>query len=63
MKITLLLLGALGQLAFSQNTYERLLKADKEPGQWMTYSGSYKGWRHSALKQITRENVDKLKVD
>ena len=62
MKITLLLLGALGQLAFSQNAYERLLNADKEPGQWMTYSGSYKGWRHSALKQITRENVDKLKV-
>src|SRR5829696_3327795 len=62
MKITLLLLGAWAQLAFSQVTFERLLSVEKEPGQWMTYSGSYKSWRHSALKEITRENVDKLKV-
>jgi glucose dehydrogenase len=62
MKTTLLLLGACGSIAFSQVTYERLLQADREPGQWMTYSGSYHSWRHSALKQITRDNVDKLKV-
>ena len=32
MKITLLFLIACGQLAFSQVSYERLLRAEKEPG-------------------------------
>ncbi len=31
--------------ATAQVTYDRLLNADKEPGNWMTYSGNYAGWR------------------
>ena len=38
--------------------YEEILQG---PGaNWLTYSGDYKGWRYSPLKQITRENVAKL---
>ena len=45
-----------------QLTYERLLKADAEPQNWLTYSGSYKGWRYSKLDQINRQNVKNLKL-
>ena len=43
-------------------TYERLLKADSEPGNWLTYSGSYRSWRYSTLDQINRQNAGSLKV-
>jgi alcohol dehydrogenase (cytochrome c) len=43
-------------------TYERLLKADQEPGNWLTYSGTYNGWRFSRLNQITAQNVKNLRV-
>jgi alcohol dehydrogenase (cytochrome c) len=46
----------------AQVTYERLLAADREPGQWLTYSGAYHSRRHSRLEQITRENVQRLRV-
>lgn len=62
MRIASLALIAACPLALSQVTYERLLRAADEPGQWMTYSGSYRGWRHSSLKEINRETVSKLKV-
>ncbi|OYW16986.1 MAG: hypothetical protein B7Z52_07535 [Burkholderiales bacterium 12-64-5] len=38
----------------------RLLNADKEPGNWMSYHGSYKSWHYSALDQINAGNVGKL---
>lgn len=43
-------------------TNQRLLDADDEPGNWLTYSRTYNGWRFSPLDQIHRENVDRLKV-
>ena len=43
-------------------TYERLLKADQEPGNWLMYSGSYAGWRFSRLNQITAQNAKNLRV-
>jgi alcohol dehydrogenase (cytochrome c) len=43
-------------------TYERLLKADQEPGNWLMYSGTYHGWRFSKLNQITPQNVKNLRV-
>src|SRR5215469_11650481 len=46
----------------AQVTYERLLNADSEPGNWLTYSGSYRSWRYSALDQINRQNAGSLKV-
>ena len=38
----------------------RLLNADKEPGNWMSYHGSYKSWHYSSLDQINTRNVSKL---
>src|SRR5713101_2753822 len=49
--------------ASAQVTYERLLNAGKESGNWMTYSGSYRSWRYSSLDQITRDNGARLKVE
>jgi alcohol dehydrogenase (cytochrome c) len=45
-----------------QVTYQRLLNAENEPDHWLTYSGSYRGWRHSKLDQINRANVANLKL-
>lgn len=47
---------------FAQLTYQRLLKAESEPENWLTYSGAYKGWRYSALNQINGKNVANLKI-
>src|SRR5256714_15547460 len=41
-------------------TYERLLKADREPGNWMMYSGDYAGHRYSGLEQINTGNAHSL---
>ena len=46
---------------FAQVSYERLVRAESESHNWLTYSGSYRSQRFSALKQITPENVAKLK--
>ena len=43
-------------------TYERLLKADQEPGNWLMYSNTYNGWRYSRLDQINTQNVKNLHV-
>jgi alcohol dehydrogenase (cytochrome c) len=48
--------------SYAQVTYQRLLKAGAEPHNWLTYSGSYKSWRYSALDQINRQNVANLKL-
>ncbi len=39
---------------------QRLLKAANEPGQWMTYGGTYSEQRFSPLKKIDSNNVGKL---
>src|SRR5579872_5597048 len=40
--------------------FERILNADKEPQNWLTYSGGYASQRYSQLKQITPENAKDL---
>jgi alcohol dehydrogenase (cytochrome c) len=45
----------------AQVPYERIAAAAKEPAAWLTYSGNYAGHRYSALKQIDRGNVARLK--
>jgi len=52
---------AAGPLA-AQVSYQRLLQAGTEPQNWLTYSGSYKSWRYSALNQINRQNASTLKL-
>jgi alcohol dehydrogenase (cytochrome c) len=42
--------------------YERILNAQKEPQNWLTYSGNYNGQRYSSLNQINAANVRRLQV-
>src|SRR5260370_7031169 len=46
--------------AFAQVTFERLLNSNKEPQNWLTYSGDYSGRRFSPLDQITVTNAPTL---
>ena len=60
--------GLLGLLAFTasiataQVTYERIRGAAQEPQNWLTYSGSYAGWRYSTLDQISASNASALSL-
>ena len=40
----------------------RIVETDKTPGQWLTYAGNYSGHRHSVLSQLTRNNVQNLRL-
>jgi len=40
--------------------FERILGANQEPQNWLTYSGSTMSQRHSALTQITPDNAKDL---
>src|SRR5215471_20193395 len=42
--------------------FDRLLKANDEPNNWMTYGGNLSSWRHSGLTQITPENAKDLEL-
>ncbi|HKW99099.1 MAG TPA: PQQ-dependent dehydrogenase, methanol/ethanol family [Bryobacteraceae bacterium] len=57
-----LVAAALAASLPAQVTYERLLNAQREPGNWLTYSGGYRSWRYSPLDQINRDNAQRLKV-
>jgi alcohol dehydrogenase (cytochrome c) len=46
----------------AQVPYQRLLRAESEPQNWLTYAGSYKSQRYSALDQINRQTVSRLRV-
>ena len=59
--LLLMLLVATGAMT-AQVTFDRLLHADKEPQNWLTYSGGYYGQRHSSLGQITPANVKTLEL-
>ena len=56
----LLLLVPLGLHA--QVSFERLLNADEEPHNWLTYSGTYASTRYSLLDQVTPANVGDLEL-
>ena len=51
-----------GSSLAAQVSYQRLLKAESEPQNWLTYAGSYRSHRYSALTQINRQNVAQLKI-
>jgi alcohol dehydrogenase (cytochrome c) len=46
----------------AQVTFDRLLHADKEPQNWLTYSGSMNSQRYSSLSQINTANVKDLQL-
>src|SRR5438552_15146531 len=43
-------------------TFDRILKANQEPENWLTFSGSTMSQRHSPLTQITPENAKNLQL-
>jgi alcohol dehydrogenase (cytochrome c) len=61
MKRFILYLVALRSLT-AQVPAERITKASNEPESWLTYSGDYRSQRFSALNQIGRSNVNRLKI-
>ena len=58
----LLLLPLLLAASSADVTYDRLLRADREPHNWLHYSGNYSGHRYSPLSQINRTNVKNLQL-
>jgi alcohol dehydrogenase (cytochrome c) len=46
----------------AQVTASRIAGGAREPQNWLTYSGNYRGWRYSPLDQINTTNVNKLSV-
>ena len=58
----LALFAGIAPLHADDVTFDRILHAEKNPGDWLTYHGSYQGWHHSALNQINTQNVGQLKV-
>jgi alcohol dehydrogenase (cytochrome c) len=58
----LLLLPLLVAASSVDVTYDRMLRADREPHNWLTYSGNYSGQRYSPLSQVNRSNVKNLQL-
>src|SRR5215467_7995248 len=61
------LLIAVAALAAAQTpsgpvTFERIQNANREPQNWLTYSGNNMGQRYSPLTQITAQNVKNLEL-
>jgi alcohol dehydrogenase (cytochrome c) len=52
--------GLLTLETHGQVTFERLVNSEKEPQNWLTYSGDYLGRRFSRLDQINVKNVRTL---
>jgi alcohol dehydrogenase (cytochrome c) len=46
----------------AQVTFDRILNADREPANWLSYSGTPSNQRYSRLDQITAANVRDLKL-
>src|SRR5277367_279948 len=44
----------------AQVPFDRILNANQEPQNWLTYSGTYMSQRHSPLTQISPQNVKNL---
>src|SRR5580704_17657221 len=62
MKRLLILTIAAAASLSAQITFDRLLHADREPQNWLTYSGTYNAQRYSLLDQITPANAKNLEL-
>jgi len=49
-----------GPAPFREVTSDEIVNSSKEPQNWLTYGGDYKGWRNSSLDQINKTNVKQL---
>ena len=52
--------GIVDNATAQDETTSRIVHADKEPQNWLTFYGNYRGWSYSPLNQITRENVKRI---
>ena len=48
--------------SWGQVSFDRIIRANQEPQNWLTYSGTMSSHRHSALTQITPENIKNLEL-
>jgi alcohol dehydrogenase (cytochrome c) len=60
--IAAIAVGIMGVCVSGQIPYQRIVQAEKEPANWLTYSGGYRSQRYSPLNQINRQNVGQLKM-
>src|SRR5579864_4884818 len=58
----LLLVAVLAGSLPAQVTFDRLLNANKEPQNWLTFRGTYQSLHYSSLNQITAENAKNLEL-
>ena len=58
----LFLLAAAAIPCAAQVTFDRLVHAEREPGNWMTYSGNFFAHQYSLLDQIRVDNVSRLEA-
>ena len=62
MVLVVLVFVALTGSPLGQVTFDRIQNAQKEPHNWLTYSGSYMSQRYSQLTQITPANAKDLEL-
>lgn len=62
MKARVLLLVLCAGMLPAQVSFDRILNANREPNNWLTYSGTTMSQRHTALAQITPQNVKNLEL-
>jgi alcohol dehydrogenase (cytochrome c) len=60
--LLVLMIGLSAPGLWSQVSFDRILKSDQEPQNWLTYSGSVASQRYSTLNQITPANVKNLEL-
>ena len=58
----MILLTLLAAASPAHVTHDRLVRADREPQNWLSYSGNYAGHRYSPLTEINRTNVKALQL-
>src|ERR1700676_2810652 len=58
----LLLVSLASSALWAQVSFDRILGANKEPQNWLTYSGTTFSQRYSLLSQITPNNVKDLEL-
>jgi glucose dehydrogenase len=58
----LVVFALLTGLLRAQVTFDRLVHANQEPQNWLTYGGTYASDRYSLLTEINRENVKNLQL-
>jgi alcohol dehydrogenase (cytochrome c) len=58
----LVILVAAATVVHAQVSFERILDADREPQNWLSYSGTPRNQRHTLLTQITPANVASLQL-